>query len=165
MSSPAQKTRLTADQKKQNHIESERKRREAIRQGFETLSEIVPDSKGKASSEGVVLGNALQHIKNLQAKKDELRKEAQAKNAMSPLEFEQHYRDVRNKMRAEREGKESRSASGDGTPVADANPGRTMSGRADANYRTMSGGGDSSKQSKVRGVPAHVPVSLPLPSY
>ena len=59
MSSNDNKTRLSAEQKKKNHIESERKRREAIRAGFQRLSEIVPDTQGQARSEGVVLANTV----------------------------------------------------------------------------------------------------------
>lgn len=137
MSSPAEKTRLSAEQKKQNHIESERKRREAIRSGFEKLSEKVPDSKGKASSEGVVLANTVKHIQQLQARKEELRKQAE-KQGMEPLRFEQHYRDVRKDMRAAK-GESSRTSS---TPTSFAGP--STSGPA------TSGGGASSKSNKVR---------------
>lgn len=138
MSSPAQKQRLSAEQKKQNHIESERKRREAIRTGFEKLSEIVPDSKGKASSEGVVLGNALNHIKTLQAKKEELRKEAHS-HGMSDLEFEEEYRTIRKKMRAEKDGNQP-----DSTPASGPSTAATPSAG------TTGGGIDSSKAGKVR---------------
>lgn len=136
MSSPVDKTRLTADQKKQNHIESERKRREAIRSGFEKLSEKVPDSKGKASSEGVVLANTVKYIEDLQAKKEELREKAK-KKGMSDLVFEQHYRDIRKNLRAEKDGKEPPS-----TPASASGP--STSGIA------SSAGAGSTKSTKVR---------------
>lgn len=106
MSASAERPRLTTEQKKANHIESERKRRVAIRDGFEKLSNIVPDSQGQARSEGVVLGNTVKHIHNLQAKKEDLRKQS-AKKGMGDLRFEQHYRDAAKKARDERDGKET----------------------------------------------------------
>ncbi|KAK3945393.1 hypothetical protein QBC46DRAFT_117148 [Diplogelasinospora grovesii] len=49
------KPRLTAAEKKANHIASEHKRREAIRAGFDQLTQIVPNLEGMARSEGLVL--------------------------------------------------------------------------------------------------------------
>ena len=78
-SSPGQggdKPRLTEEEKKQNHIASgaqalgmltssymadtasfplEQKRRQAIREGFDRLTELVPGLEGQGRSEGVVL--------------------------------------------------------------------------------------------------------------
>lgn len=105
MSAPADKPRLTAEQKKANHIESERKRREAIRGGFENLADIVPESKGQARSEGVVLANTVKHIHDLNSNKEDLRKQSR-KKGMSELRFEQHYRDVTKKMQDERNSKD-----------------------------------------------------------
>ncbi|EQK99362.1 Helix-loop-helix DNA-binding protein [Ophiocordyceps sinensis CO18] len=49
------KPRLTEQEKKQNHIASEKKRRQAIREGFDRLTEIVPGLEGQGRSEGLVL--------------------------------------------------------------------------------------------------------------
>jgi heteromeric Ino2p/Ino4p transcription factor len=51
--------RLTEAQKKENHIRSEQKRREAIREGFDRLASIVPGLEGLGRSEAVVLGGAI----------------------------------------------------------------------------------------------------------
>jgi heteromeric Ino2p/Ino4p transcription factor len=53
------KPRLTEAQKKENHIRSEQKRREAIREGFDRLASIVPGLEGQGRSEAVVLGGAI----------------------------------------------------------------------------------------------------------
>jgi len=49
------KPRLTEEEKKQNHIASEQKRRQAIREGFDRLTELVPGLEGQGRSEGLVL--------------------------------------------------------------------------------------------------------------
>ncbi|KAI1264957.1 hypothetical protein F5Y18DRAFT_427594 [Xylariaceae sp. FL1019] len=55
------KPRLTEEEKKQNHIDSEKKRREAIRAGFDQLCEIVPGLEGHARSEGRVLKTTVEY--------------------------------------------------------------------------------------------------------
>ncbi|KAK8229139.1 hypothetical protein HDK77DRAFT_428117 [Phyllosticta capitalensis] len=49
------KPRLTEEEKKNNHIASEQKRRQAIRQGFDKLASIVPGMEGQGRSEAIVL--------------------------------------------------------------------------------------------------------------
>ncbi|KAI9682310.1 MAG: hypothetical protein M1817_000364 [Caeruleum heppii] len=51
----AEKPRLTEQEKKNNHIASEQKRRQAIREGFDRLTELVPGLEGQGRSESVVL--------------------------------------------------------------------------------------------------------------
>lgn len=51
----ADKTRLTDDQKKNNHITSEQNRRNFLRAQFDRLSHLVPGAEGKARSEALVL--------------------------------------------------------------------------------------------------------------
>lgn len=47
---------LTAEEKKANHIASEQKRRQAIREGFDRLTEVVPGlTKSQGRSETIVL--------------------------------------------------------------------------------------------------------------
>ena len=82
------KPRLTAEQKKKNHIESEKKRREAIRAGFEKLADIIPGVKGQARSEAVVLQAAVKYLRQQLDRKEELREQALARG-VSEGDFEQ----------------------------------------------------------------------------
>lgn len=50
-----EKPRLTEQEKKNNHIASEQKRRAAIREGFDRLTELVPGLEGQGRSESIVL--------------------------------------------------------------------------------------------------------------
>lgn len=84
------KPRLTSEQKKKNHIESEKKRREAIRAGFERLSKIVPDCEGQARSEAVVLQRTVQYLREQLNEKESLKKTAMSRG-MSEGDFEQVY--------------------------------------------------------------------------
>lgn len=49
------RARLTEQEKKNNHIASEQKRRNAIRDGFDKLTELIPGCEGQGRSEGMVL--------------------------------------------------------------------------------------------------------------
>ena len=82
------KPRLTAEQKKKNHIESEKKRREAIRAGFEKLADIIPGVQGQARSEAVVLQAAVRYLRQQLDRKEELREQAYQRG-MSEGDFEQ----------------------------------------------------------------------------
>ncbi|SPO02231.1 uncharacterized protein DNG_04904 [Cephalotrichum gorgonifer] len=50
-----EKNRLTEVEKRNNHVASEKKRREAIRYAFDRLTTLVPGLEGQGRSEGVVL--------------------------------------------------------------------------------------------------------------
>jgi heteromeric Ino2p/Ino4p transcription factor len=67
MASPLKdKPRLTEQEKKNNHIASEQKRRQAIREGFDRLADLTPGYEGQGRSENIVLQAALVHMnKNL----------------------------------------------------------------------------------------------------
>ncbi|KAK9453507.1 hypothetical protein V1511DRAFT_81978 [Dipodascopsis uninucleata] len=55
---------LTSEEKKANHIASEQKRRQAIREGFDRLTEVVPGlTKSQGRSEAIVLQNTLSFLK------------------------------------------------------------------------------------------------------
>jgi hypothetical protein len=54
-SAKAARENLTEDQKRENHIRSEQKRRTLIREGFEDLSELVPGLRGGGFSKSAVL--------------------------------------------------------------------------------------------------------------
>lgn len=83
----ADKPRLTNEQKKKNHIESEKKRREAIRAGFENLSKIVPGCDGQARSESVVLQKTVKYLQDMLDQRAQLRQQAE-QQGMSEGEFE-----------------------------------------------------------------------------
>ncbi|KAK9380718.1 uncharacterized protein V2V93DRAFT_369410 [Kockiozyma suomiensis] len=56
---------LTAEEKKANHIASEQKRRQAIREGFDRLTEVVPGlTKSQGRSETIVLQKTLAYLKS-----------------------------------------------------------------------------------------------------
>lgn len=50
------KPRLSEKKKKENHIASEHKRRNAIRDGFDQLASLTPGMEGQGRSEAVLLG-------------------------------------------------------------------------------------------------------------
>jgi heteromeric Ino2p/Ino4p transcription factor len=58
-----EKPRLTEQEKKNNHIASEQKRRQAIRDGFDRLANIVPGMVGQGRSENLVLQSTLDFMK------------------------------------------------------------------------------------------------------
>ncbi|KAM0329353.1 hypothetical protein ACHAQA_004659 [Verticillium albo-atrum] len=58
-----EKPRLTEAEKKQNHIASEQKRRQAIREGFDRLTELVPGLEGQGRSEGLVLQRTVRYMR------------------------------------------------------------------------------------------------------
>ncbi|KAL8400701.1 hypothetical protein RB594_000919 [Gaeumannomyces avenae] len=61
---PDEKPRLTEEEKKQNHIASEQKRRQAIREGFDRLTELVPGLEGQGRSEGIVLKRTVDFMRD-----------------------------------------------------------------------------------------------------
>ena len=75
----ADRPRLTEAQKKENHIRSEQKRREAIRDGFDRLASMVPGMEGQGRSEAVVLDATLQMIREEIAKRKQILEQARAK--------------------------------------------------------------------------------------
>lgn len=75
----ADRPRLTEAQKKENHIRSEQKRREAIREGFDRLASIVPGMEGQGRSEAVVLEATIKHMREQIVKRQGIIAKAQAK--------------------------------------------------------------------------------------
>ena len=90
----ADKPRLTEQEKKNNHIASEQKRRQAIREGFDRLAEIVPSMSGQGRSEAVMLSATVTYMRAQLARKDAL-KDMAAKLNVSDGDFEQMYREER----------------------------------------------------------------------
>jgi len=58
-----EKPRLSEHEKKANHIASEQKRRQVIREGFDRLTELVPGLEGQGRSESVVLKKTVDYIR------------------------------------------------------------------------------------------------------
>lgn len=88
------KPRLTEQEKKNNHIASEQKRRQAIRDGFDRLADIVPGMSGQGRSEAVMLQATVTHMREQLARKDALKAMAD-KLGVSAGDFEQMYREER----------------------------------------------------------------------
>ncbi|KAI6811306.1 hypothetical protein KC342_g17706 [Hortaea werneckii] len=91
--SATNKPRLSEAQKKQNHIISEQRRREAIRESYDRLSQIVPGIEGQGRSEAMVLSATVEYMKLQIKRKEELRKLA-AEKRMGNTEFEKVYEDL-----------------------------------------------------------------------
>lgn len=77
-------TTLTEAEKKANHIASEQKRRQAIREGFDKLSEIVPGLEGQARSEGIVLNKTHDYMKKQMRTRRDLIQQLDAKGIAVP---------------------------------------------------------------------------------
>ncbi|KAK4449422.1 hypothetical protein QBC34DRAFT_404886 [Podospora aff. communis PSN243] len=76
------KPRLTEVEKKANHIASEQKRRQAIRQGFDRLTELVPGLEGQGRSEGIVLSKTVDFIKEQIEERKRLIKELEERGVV-----------------------------------------------------------------------------------
>ncbi|KAI8332392.1 hypothetical protein BC941DRAFT_474175 [Chlamydoabsidia padenii] len=64
---------LTEEEKRSNHIASEQKRRSTIRNGFKDLTDIVPTLKNINNSKSTVLFKAVDYIKYLEKRNNNLR--------------------------------------------------------------------------------------------
>ncbi|TGJ88322.1 hypothetical protein E0Z10_g443 [Xylaria hypoxylon] len=108
---PDERPRLTEEEKKQNHIASEQKRREAIRSGFDRLCDLVPGLEGQGRSEGVVLNRTVAFIREQLVRRRELvlateaRGEHVSKELREPLEIlaRLEERDRQRELNGERE--------------------------------------------------------------
>ncbi|KAK7962656.1 uncharacterized protein PG986_003481 [Apiospora aurea] len=74
-----EKPRLTEEEKKQNHIASEQKRRQAIRDGFDRLCELVPGLEGQGRSEGLVLKRTVEFMREQLERRRQLVLEKEAR--------------------------------------------------------------------------------------
>ncbi|KAI0020401.1 hypothetical protein F4780DRAFT_370831 [Xylariomycetidae sp. FL0641] len=63
---------LSDEQKRENHIKSEQRRRGCIKDGFDEMSEIVPNLKGGGYSKSTMLGIAGEWLENLLKGNEEL---------------------------------------------------------------------------------------------
>jgi len=57
---------LSEDAKRMNHINSEKKRRQNIREAFQTMTELVPSLRGTNYSKATILNKANEYIRSLQ---------------------------------------------------------------------------------------------------
>ncbi|KAF9966848.1 hypothetical protein BGZ70_001069 [Mortierella alpina] len=67
---------LTEEEKRANHIASEQKRRNTIRNGFKDMTEIIPDLKDVNSSKSTILFKAVDFIKHLERRNRLLQEKA-----------------------------------------------------------------------------------------
>ncbi|KAF9915594.1 hypothetical protein BX616_005812, partial [Lobosporangium transversale] len=67
---------LTEEEKRANHIASEQKRRNTIRNGFKDMTEIIPDLKDVNSSKSTILFKAVDFIKHLERRNRNLQEKA-----------------------------------------------------------------------------------------
>jgi len=112
----AQKARLTDEQKKNNHNTSEQARRQAIREQFEQLANMMPGWEGKGASEAKVMEAAVGYLKEQLQKKDELRDKGVRDERLLPeAEFEKIYNDEA--VRAEERQRRREEGSGGGSSI------------------------------------------------
>ncbi|KAF9926440.1 hypothetical protein FBU30_003973 [Linnemannia zychae] len=67
---------LTEEEKRANHIASEQKRRNTIRNGFKDMTDIIPDLKDVNSSKSTILFKAVDFIKHLENRNRMLQEKA-----------------------------------------------------------------------------------------
>ncbi|MCJ1332517.1 hypothetical protein MMC10_009210 [Thelotrema lepadinum] len=68
----SRKAGLSEEQKKANHIQSEQKRREKIREQYDKLAELTPGMEGQGRSEGRVLEEAAKYGDILRKEREQL---------------------------------------------------------------------------------------------
>lgn len=68
------KPKLTHEERRENHVASERRRRGKLRQGLDHLAELVPDMKNQAHREAGMMKATVQEMKAQNRKKKELRR-------------------------------------------------------------------------------------------
>lgn len=76
---------LTEEEKKANHIASEKKRRQAIREAFDKITDIVPTlTEAQRRSEAIVLEETAKFLKRLLEENRKLRQIAARENLSLP---------------------------------------------------------------------------------
>lgn len=84
------KTVLTEEQKKANHIQSEQKRREKIREQYDKLAELTPGMEGQGRSEGRVLEEAVKHAIVMKNERAKLIREIEARGGTVSTELKDY---------------------------------------------------------------------------
>ncbi|KUI60481.1 hypothetical protein VM1G_05916 [Cytospora mali] len=95
------KPRLTEEQKRQNHISSEQKRRQAIRDGFDKVASLVPGLEGQGRSEGHVLNVTVQYILEKIEERRQLVEQIEARGGVVSDEMKEPLRLDLNKVNLE----------------------------------------------------------------
>ncbi|KAF9275368.1 hypothetical protein BGZ68_010842 [Mortierella alpina] len=81
---------LTEEEKRANHIASEQKRRNTIRNGFKDMTDIIPDLKDVNSSKSTILFKAVDFIKYLERRNQILQEKAQLLETRLSMQKGQH---------------------------------------------------------------------------
>ncbi|KAF9956979.1 hypothetical protein BGZ72_002302 [Mortierella alpina] len=81
---------LTEEEKRANHIASEQKRRNTIRNGFKDMTDIIPDLKDVNSSKSTILFKAVDFIKYLERRNQILQEKAQLLESRLSMQKGQH---------------------------------------------------------------------------
>lgn len=74
-----EKHRLTEEEKKANHVRSEKKRRFNVRSGMIELSQLIPDAKNDYKSEIKILGAYAKYVAQLTEEREMLVQKLEAK--------------------------------------------------------------------------------------
>lgn len=86
---PSRKPRLTEAEKKANHVTSEQKRRQKIRDAYLRISRIVPGAEGKERSEEALLRLYLAYAKHLKEQRELLIQLVEAQGGVVEEELRQ----------------------------------------------------------------------------
>ena len=86
-SNAPERPRLSEQEKKNNHITSEQKRRAAIREQFDRLTELVPGLEGQGRSEGLVLTKVVEFAKEKLEERRLLAMEVEARGGIVEKEL------------------------------------------------------------------------------
>ncbi|KAF2150631.1 hypothetical protein K461DRAFT_280622 [Myriangium duriaei CBS 260.36] len=144
MSDSATKTeRLTDAQRKQNHIQSERQRREAVRNGFNQLSEIVPGMADQGKSEVRVLTATVDYLGEQLKRKEELKGQCM-RLGMSEGDFEQIYRNEETSAEERQSDRALKSSANEGK--SSDSPPRMGNGVSNGTIKAEQNGGQSSAE-------------------
>ena len=81
---------LTEEQRKANHISSEQKRREKIREQYDKLAGLTPGMEGQGRSEGRVLEQAVKHAVRLKEERATLIQNIEAKGGIVPPDLKDY---------------------------------------------------------------------------
>ncbi|MCJ1448662.1 MAG: hypothetical protein MMC23_009179 [Stictis urceolatum] len=84
------KPHLSEEQKKANHIASEKKRRTNIREQYDKLAEMTPGMEGQGRSEGKVLEEVVKHGKELLQERKKLVEQIEARGGKVSQDLKQY---------------------------------------------------------------------------
>ncbi|KAI4149470.1 MAG: hypothetical protein LQ340_004615 [Diploschistes diacapsis] len=88
--SASRKPVLSEEQKKANHIQSEQKRREKIREQYDKLAELTPGMEGQGRSEGRVLEEAVKYAEVLRKEREKLIADIEMRGGIVDPEFKKY---------------------------------------------------------------------------